>query len=529
MQERSEPMSTDRRQLKAFVLFAVAGGCAFILMFCITPYGPGVSPDSVRYIETARSLLAGSGFYVQGQPMSHYPPFYPLLLAIVGTFQHNDVLEAGRLLCAFFFSANFALFGLSVFICTDRSLLATGCAMCFFLASAPIISIHSMAWSEAPLIAFAMAAFVLLSLHVVRPSVYLLLAASLSVGCAMLTRYVGVSLLPPIVCGLLFCGDRPLKRKIYDTLISVAIASLPLAFWLIRNFETAGTATNRTFAIHVFGLHHAKQLVWTMCNFVLPISIFNLTGALQLRSVWAFFLVSLFIFLLSLALLHRKNYIRRNANTVHIVLPFLCMVFFLTYIVFLVISISFFDALTPLDDRVLLPAFLTLTVAVISLAWSLSSASHRRIIWYGFIFFLCFSFAINSHGAVGKAVDIHKKGTGYTSRRWKHSETIACVRSIAPDVKIYSNGPEAIQFLTERKVTRIPDAYNPHTLKPNQDFQEQLQAMCTGVREGKAIIVYFNGMHWRRSLLPIQELEEWGAMPVLGMFNDGAIYGRLKR
>jgi len=85
-------MNTDRRQFGVPLLIILAGACASILMFWITDYGPGVSPDSTTYIETARNLLAGNGFTVGGKPMTHYPPAYPLLLSIVGLFQHGDIL-----------------------------------------------------------------------------------------------------------------------------------------------------------------------------------------------------------------------------------------------------------------------------------------------------------------------------------------------------------------------------------------------------------------------------------------------------
>ena len=376
-----------------------------------------------------------------------------------------------------------------------------------------------MIMSEAPFITFTLAAFFLLSLHIVRPTLYLLLAASLGVGCAMATRYVGITLLPPVVYGLLFFGNRPLKYKIGDTILVAAVASLPLTSWFIRNILVAERATNRAFAVHPFAFEHAKQLIITMYDFVLPISISGWMKALHLVIVAALFLVSLLF-------LHRKNYIRRNANIINVILPALCIVFFLTYISFLVISISFFDALTPLDGRILLPAFLAISVAGISLAWSLSSALGSRIVWYGFILFVFFSVTINGAWAVTEAVDIHRNGRGFTSREWKNSKTIASVMSLAKGMKIYSNGPDVIQFFTGRTVTNIPYVTDPLTLEPNQDYEEQLKVICREVGEGKAFIVYLNGITFRWFLPTLKEVESDCVMPVLARSDDGVIYGR---
>ena len=453
--------------------------------------------------------------------MTLYAPLYPILLAVGAVFEHGDVLQAGRLLCAFFFGANVALLGLAVLICTEGSLSAMACTMCVFLVSKPIIEMHSMAMSDAPFISFALAAFVLMSFHVARPRLYLLLAASFSAGCAMATRYVGVTLLPPIVCTLLFFGNRSIKHKIADIFVATIVALLPIASWLIRNILATGTATNRTLAVHVVTFHRAQGLIDTLYGFTLPMS---MPGSSWTRTL--LFGVAMALFLILVSFLRRRNYIRRNANTVRIILPTICIVFFLTYIPFLLIYVSFVDAHVPFDSRILLPAFLTITVASVSLIWSLSSVLASRIVWYGFILFVVLSLIINSAAAIAVAGDIHGSGRGYTSRKWRNSETIASVTSLAKDVKIYSNGPDVIQVLTGRTATMIPFVTYPTTRKPNRDLDGQLQVMCSKVIGDEAVVVYFNEITWRWYLPTLKDLEVKCIMPVLARLDDGVIYGR---
>jgi hypothetical protein len=100
--------------------------------------------------------------------------------------------------------------------------------------------------------------------------------------------------------------------------------------------------------------------------------------------------------------------------------------------------------------------------------------------------------------------------------------------SLARDVKIYSNGPDALQFLTGRSAILIPRSRSSVTLEPNQDHEEQLQDMCNEVGEGRAIVVYLKGV--KRSNMPTQqELESTCVMPVLDRLNDGTIYGLSKK
>ncbi len=528
IQTRNDASATNRRQFKIFVLIALAWVFASIQMFYVTDYGLGVSPDSISYIDAARNLLAGDGFFARSKPLVHWPPVYPLLLAGVGLFQQGDILQAGRVLAIFCFGANVVLLGLAVQMCTRHSLSATGCAILIFLSSPPVIAIHAMAWSEAPFIMFLLATFVLLASHIrhltppppAPPRPYLLLLASMMAGLAMTTRYVGITLLPPTLFALLYLGDQPVKYKIKDAIIFMNVASLPLAIWLIRNILIAQTATNRSFAIHPINFAHLKAFVDTMHDFVLPISL----------SFWikGFYLgVVTVLFMIGFIILYKKNYIRRNVKSIHIVLPALCILFSLTYITFLGISISFFDAHTPFSSRILLPVFIALIVTGISFAWSLTRAFAQRYIWYSFIFFALCSISLNSIQAVSVAVSIHENGQGYTSQYWQHSQTVSYLANARDVRKIYSNVPEVIQFLTGKEAVRLPVKISPATHLLNPTYEEELRQIFEQCKEGKVLVVYFYGITWRGYLPSIEELEARENLPVLKRFEDGVVYATM--
>jgi 4-amino-4-deoxy-L-arabinose transferase-like glycosyltransferase len=523
-------MDTAKRQKLALGLVALIGVGTSILMFWMLAKGPGVSPDSVAYIETARGLLAGEGFYADGQPMTRYAPGYPLLLALFGISQQGDVLLGSRLLSAILFGLNAALFGLTIFICTKRNLSAAGMALGFFLALAPNVSTHSMAWSEAPFLTFSLAAFILLSLYIARPSIYLLLAAVLCASGALTTRYIGVTLLPPMVTALLFFGMRPRKRKITDSLLAAALALLPLAAWIVRNLITTGTAASRSFVVHRIGLYQARQFLTTMANFIFPVSKSGWLEGLQMETMLAVQLIPYGLFgvliLFTLAFLSRKKALKCYLDTASGSLTSLWLLFLVSYLIFLAISESTFDASTPLDERILLPAFLAITIVFISLIFYLAAALDKRLVWYGFILFMLILIFNNSTEALGVIKDMHKNGSGYTSVEWKNSKTIAAAALLPKELKIYSNGYDVIPFLTGRTVSMLPAVANLETSTAAQDYDHQLQGMCKEVEEGVAAVVYLNSIGWRGFLPSLEELDEKCTMPVLGRFVDGVIYGR---
>jgi hypothetical protein len=510
--------SIGKRRFGLVPLIVLSGLCATFLMYWITDLGPGVGPDSIVYIETAQSLLAGNGFFVKGQAMTSYPPVYPLLLGLVGLLYHGNILLAARLLAALLFGANIVLLGLAVRLCTRHSLVGTGCAMLIFLSSAPAISIHSMAMSEALYITFSMASFLLLAYHIVRPTPSLLLLASLMAGLAIVTRYVGVVLFPSMALALLLLGNRSIKHKMRDTLVFAGVVSLPIASWLIRNILVTKSVANREFAFHPVSLNHVHDLIITMHDFALPISISPWTKAIHVG-------VAISFFLFGIALLHKRMYIKQNATQVGIVLPTLCLLYFFMYVVFLFISISCFDAATPFDERILLPAFLTLIVVAFALTWSLSDALKRQCFCCFFVLLALFSVSVKTNHAISSAVDIHNNGTEFTSRDWQHSEIITFLKENRDVRKIYSNGPDVISFLTGMEVAWIPAEESTTSHRLNTNYEEQLNRMLRECREGEALVVYLTKITWRWYLPSIDKIESRGNVPVLRKMHDGVIYG----
>jgi hypothetical protein len=495
------------------VALAGAGACG--LMFWIMTHGPGVSPDSVGYIETARSLLAGDGFSILGRPMTEFPPMYPLLLAGAGLIDH-DLLRAGRFLHASLFGANVALVALAVYLSADRNLLAAGCAALLFLSSAPIISVHSMAWSESPFFAFSLAGFVLLCLHVARPAPTVLVTAALAVGLASATRYAGVSLLAPLLYGLLCLGNRSRRQRLCDVSIALPIACAPLAIWSYRNLMTGRSVMGRGLAVHPIVSSPGEELVDTLYEFALPTS----------APVWAKTVLLAMATVLVLAALGAVHRDRRRSGSSHspaVVLPWFIVLLAGAYIVLVFGSVWFVDAGISLDTRILFPIWGLAVVAAVSLGASASHAMGRPAIGWSLVFICLFFVGINGDRAARTALDLRRNGSGYTSRQWRGSEIMAFVRSRVQTTRIYSNGPEAIRFLTGREAAMIPRRVSPVTASPNEHYEEELGVMCRDSRERGALVVYLDSV-WRWYLPAHDEVASTCGLAVQERFADGRVY-----
>ncbi len=499
-------------------LIVLVGLGASAAMYQITAQGPGVDPDSTVYIEAAQALLGGKGVFVQGQPLTHYPPAYPLLLAFVGLFTGGDILWAARLLGAFLFGANVVLLALAVCVCTRYSFIATGCAILLFLVSKPIMSMHAMAWSEAPFVAFSLAGLILLSAHIVRPRLRYLVWASLMVGAAAATRYVGVTLLPTAALALFLLTKQSVRKKVADIILFSGLACLPLGSWVIRNVLVAQSATNREPAFHPCNFSHVKNLIGRMYDFVLPISVSGWTKAFHVG-------VAVILLVLAATLLHRRISTKRNGGSIGLVLPLILVIYSAVYVMSLFLSISFFDAHTPVNKRLLLPVYLALIVVVTSYVRAFSQAWPQKEAWHGYVVLVFFSVSINAVPALSTAVDLHANGTGYTARYWRDSATLGYLSHVPETMTVYSNGRDTIHFLTGKETNAIPRKVFPCTGKENASYPAQMRQMIAECREGKALIVYFDRITWRWYFPSRDEIEDLSTMPVAAAMDDGIIYG----
>lgn len=511
----------DRRRYVLVAVIIFAGACGSALMYWITAQGVNASPDSLNYVEVARNLLQGNGFFAFDKAMTHYPPGYSLLLSGVGFFTQGDILLAARLIAIFLFGVNLSLLAFLAYICTKQSWVAMGCVILIFLSSVPTLSVHAAALSEAPFITFSIAGFIFLAHHTVRPNAYLLVLASLMIGFAAATRYIGIVLFPVVILAIFLLGNQSFKRKVRDSFVFAIIACAPLLFWLIRNVYIAQTATNREFGFHPIGLHHAKIFITCMHNFILPISSISIIQ----RTIYV--VIAVMLIVVSCMILYKKGYIKQNAMSVSIILPSILIIYFLLYVVFLIVSISFVDASNDPDYRILLPIYLPLTVVCLSIFKSLSVVLNQRLIWYGYVLVMLFSVSINAARAIPMAADIHSHGSGFTARYWTESKTLAALAEVPTIIKIYSNGPDVIRFLVGRHTLPIPTKGTMGTLQENKEYQEQLNKMINDCKEGRAIIAYFNRLSWRTYLPSKQEIESIGNMQVIDRFDDGVIFGRI--
>lgn len=205
---------------------------------------PLLMPDTVTYVEGARALASGRGYIQNGSPITVRPPGYSLALVplcVAGL----DTIIAFKLL-----NVVFAALALVCFVgALGRSAglhLATGAAATCG-ASFPWIYYTHAVLAES-LFSLCLALFLLSATAWLDSGRKWLWWAMLFASMALpMIRFAGVAVLPAFAWVLFVRDDVTASRRLWRRLASVgatvALASLPLAAYVLRNYLLTRQAT----------------------------------------------------------------------------------------------------------------------------------------------------------------------------------------------------------------------------------------------------------------------------------------------
>lgn len=452
---------------------------SFLLILSATHWGAGMTPDSVAYIMGARSIIANANLT---ELSPHWPPVYAISLALLGAAQ-ADVLGAARWGHVFFHVASTAMIGYVIYRQTKGARLWSLVGMLVFTTSHAVLAVYMMAWSEALFLLFSLLGLYFLANHVEtrRPGRSNLWLSALFVGLAFATRYAGVALVAAGALSLLVFTPVSWRARVRDCLIFVAAGSSLCGLWLLRNLDTGASATNRSLIYHPVTEAHVDQAIDTVSHW------FQLPAGEPLLAL---------LVTLGIVVLYGRSVAVKVNSTGR--LCDISMVFISVYFLFLLTSISFFDAHTPLDNRILSPILLLVITSVPIMASRLPLTGYAGKVPH----FLCLMLSVllaalqtvEMKRALPQYID---NGIGFASKPWINSQTLAYLDRLPTDAVVYSNGPDPIRLLLGRETRMIPTMTLPNTREQNLAFPDEIQDMTRALTTNGGAIAYFFGITWR--------------------------------
>lgn len=484
-----------------------------------TREGIGISPDSTVYIDAARNLLAGNGLTVfyNGEllPLTHYPPLFPAILSMIGILG-IEPLTGARYINAFLFGANILLAGIMINKCTNDSFWFPIFGSLLILISDVVLNIHSVAWSEPLFIFFGFLGLFILSTHIEKPKLSLLIISSIAIALAFLTRYIGITLLMTGVAGIILLCRETYYKRIADSIIFLTVSSLPIIIWSIRNLYIAGSATNREIVFHPISLSHVKSAFFHISIWLFPSNVPTVIRVISLAVV----ILLIFVMIQKLKRQNMSDFNKRNLDDAKLLL---LSAFILIYVGFLIISISFIDAQTPLDNRILSPVYVS--GLILTMCQTPKLFHYMRKIHFlkiVSIFIAAFAISYLIRGAIW-VINNYGDGQGYASKAWRESKIIQKIITLPREIRVYTNAPEAIYILTGKSAYWIPIKTDQNTLLPNDSYLSDMAKMRGQLKNRTGILVYFNTI--KRLYLPSEEeLKQQFPLHLAAKGADGAIY-----
>ena len=491
------------------------GLVAGLIIWVATPWGIGIEYDSVFYWSAAENLLGGRGLgrlNGAGQliPLTHFPPLYPLAMAAVARVSGSTVAGAARLLSAGLFGFNLILLWRLILSLGAGRWAALGSALVWLVAPS-ILERHLWAMSEPMYFTWLLCSLNCMSHSVNESGDRWLVAAAATTGLASLTRYAGISLLATGVIAYLLFEARPFLARARRAALFAALAGvLPIA-WQVRNLLAIGTPTNRVLLFHPPSLGQLREAGTTLAAW-LPYP--RVSAEIRLG-------VLVLVGLGALALLMRLA--RRGGEARGSVawrLASLAGLHGAVYLGFLGVSLTFFDASTRLRDRILSPLFLVGMLMVVGLlaAHTPREGSGIRIAALASFALLVVPYAVATVGRVQESRD----GLGFVGPTWRNSATLAQIRRLDADLRLYSNEAFPIYFLTGKPASWVPERIDSVKGTERSEYRDELEAMHTRVDAGEAALVLFYPHSLRPELPSLDELTA-GLEPAL-VTADGTIY-----
>lgn len=498
------------------VLLAAIGGVGSVLLLLrMATYGINLTDDSDLYISAARSLLEGDGFTIwTGQPYADRPPLYPLTLAFF-SFSGLDVIKTAEYV-------NAISFGLTIFVIAmllkswirSRFLIIWAASVCAL--STQMAEFSARAGTEVLFILFVVASLFALNNFLRSGKKSLLFWAGSFTAAALLTRYIGVTLVVSGVLALLLAKNQVLRTRRANAAFFLIIATAPFSLWILRNIFTIGSLFG---SVHTEGLRLIESLrnanneiiFWILGETGFEIFgrvVTNIAGVaitqdtIESITITSAFLVYYIIGIGYIIARYQPGFLRRNINILSVT-----SLFVIVYFLFLAVERTLNDGL--LSTRYLIPLFpVLLIIMVVAIDEFILKIRINRTIHVLLLSAYLLSLIVPNYNSIGQWNDT---GRGYRSKEWQESEVIRYLNSDQLDGVIWSTDYAALYYSSvyAKEINRLP-----MTL-------EEAKARISGMDH---YVVWF---YWNVYFLwPMYSTNELGAslgLEVVAILKDGVI------
>jgi hypothetical protein len=440
-------------------------------LYLITPYKLGLSADSISYVFIAESLLNGNGIVNEnGLFISHWPPLYPIILALIAKITHFNIQQSALYLNALL------IFSLPLIYYKITKIVNLKYAFKVLLPIVLIVSWttlrHKYLLTEGLFLTLLLLVLLFFTKWIKHNKLTYLIISALLSGLLILTRYAGIGFIAGFCFYLLFLQKKTIGNKLKTLIAYIIPVSFLFLIWLIYSYEMDASKTIREFQFHPISWNQLYILFRVISSWIIPsLSI----GVLFLILITIGLFNTKFKIIIKLIIANitnSKTYIGLLSTLV------------LSYIIFIIVSLSFFDQRIPISNRILSCLFpLLLLLLTLIFNFSIEKKRLNNLVFIGVVLLFC--------NAIYKTLPAwlyhYNNGSGYTSKSWKNSELISFIEN-SESLNIYSNAHDIARFHTNVNNNYLP-------FPELETFNQDLELMTENVNNGTKIILYFNNIN----------------------------------
>ena len=237
-----------KSRLVLFLLIALAITGAVLLLYT-TEIAPWAYSDSAAYLTTAKNIAAGRGIVLQNPSgqydlLPRHPPLYPLAISLPMLFGAG-ALQAARWLNVILFAATIFLVGWMMFTSTGSFWLAISVAALILYTYEPLRALSGV-MSEGLFIFLVFASLYTLNIGL-KPgyeSRLPLILSGIAAGLSILTRYIGLFMLPVGIISILIIARGDFRGRLKKTLGFILPAIVLPLLWFVPVFLSSKTLGN---------------------------------------------------------------------------------------------------------------------------------------------------------------------------------------------------------------------------------------------------------------------------------------------
>ncbi len=208
-----------------------------------------------------------------------------------------------------------------------------------------------------------------------------------------------------------------------------------------------------------------------------------------------------------------------------IVVPLVFGLFALFYIGFMIVAV-YMEANLPISTRYALPFYIALVIAVTLAAGSLRFSSRGSVVTWSLLGLSALVLLSNVVRTAHQSRDAYVNGIGFSSIHWDSSPILQAVKELPPNAKIYSNAPDALNFLTGRQTHYVPLRFERRTGMDNplSPRSAQIANVAAALKQGDGYLIFADKVDWRFYLMSEDELRNALELRVIEEVEDGRIY-----